>query len=257
MADYLLTNADIVFAMGTSVIESAALKIPSVVVQLSSSRFTDDAYYWLFDAKEYCVGITTEEKQRYNVPYRTMENLLNAIDNEEKSAIISDKCNKYFIENHSNFNSIVEKFLKFAKNTELSFNDLKKVIVYTPYNIIQQTDYCIKGIQLYSRIKFGDKVYIKLLGIPIKTYKLNNEMTHYTKWGVFRSKPIIKKFINTKYKSPDNQSSSEHTIKIGKLKLIKIVKNKKLTKYFLFNKIHVLTKRENIGYNFPQSLFRG
>lgn len=256
LSKYLLKNADIVFAMGTSVVESAALKIPSVVVQLSSKRFIDDAYYWLYDAKEYCVGITTDEKQRYAVPYKKMEELLNAIDSREKRDHIGEKCYSYFIENHYDFYAITEKFLTFMLNTKLTYKMLKRAIKFTPYNIIEQMDFSIKNFRLYSKIKFGNRVYLRILGIPFINYLIDSD-SKYVKWGLWNFKPIFIKIFRSKYNSPDNESVSERTVKIGKLVLFRIVKNKIQTKYILFGKQHVLTKRENIGYTFPQSLFRG
>lgn len=256
LSDYLLKNADIVFAMGTSVVESAALKIPSVVVQLSSKRFNDDAYYWLYDAKEYCVGITTDEKKRYNVPYKKMEDLLNAIDSQEKRDHIGEKCYNYFVENHYDFYNITEKFLTFALNTKLTYRMLRKVIKFTPYNIIEQTDLSIKKCQLYSKVKFANRVYIRILGIPIINFLIDSEF-NYAKWGLWNLKPIFFKVFRKKYKSPDNESVNERLVKIGKRVLFRIVKDKSQTKYYMFGKQNVLTKRENIGYTFPQSLFRG
>ncbi len=46
--EYLMNHADVSFAMGLSAVESAALKIPSVVVQLDTKPIKDDGFYWIF-----------------------------------------------------------------------------------------------------------------------------------------------------------------------------------------------------------------
>lgn len=255
LGPYLLENADIVLAMGTSVVESAALGIPSAVVQLSSRRFSDDAFYWLFDAKDYCVGITTDEKERYNVQYKTLGQLLAAIDTDEKEAHIGEKCYNYFIENHCDFDSIVEKFLTCVRDTKLTYKDLKKAIRYTPYNIVEQVDYKIKGITLFSKTKFSDRLFVELLGCPIINYKLNDR--RLTRWGVGRLMPIFKVFGRRRFEKPDNEGIEQREIKCFGKPLLVIKKQKKRTQYLLFGKKNILTKRENVGYTFPQSLFRG
>lgn len=256
LTDYMLLNADVVFAMGTSVVDAAALKIPSVVVQLSTKPFKDDAFYWLFDAKEYCVGITTDEKKRYKVPYKKFETLIKEIDSAEKTNMIGEKCYEYFRNNHYDFQTIVEKFLKYCEQTQLTYKKLKKAIRFTPYSMVEQVSYHIRKITLYSRVKFGNRLYITRLGVPSINYLLDGS-GRVIKWGLFKWRPIMPKIIKKKYILPDNESSSKKLIKIGDSTLMNIEKNKSQTRYVFMNKKNIMTKRENIGYKFPQSLFKG
>lgn len=255
LANYLLTNADIVFAMGTSVVDSAALKIPSVVVQLSTSQFSGDAFYWLYDAQEYCVGITTEQKKRYEVPYKRFEKLIEEIDSEEKSNNIGEKCYNHFIENHYDFDSIVIKFLRYCLQTQLTYEKLIKVIRFAPYNNVEQKDYSIKRKILFSRTKFLNRVMIKIGRVPLLNYLLDDQ-GYYRKWGLFNFRPSVFKMFKKKYQTPDEESVYNKAIKIGKRVIMRIQKNKNQTRYVLFDKKCILTKRENVGYKFPQSLFR-
>lgn len=254
--EYLIKNVDAVFAMGMSVAESAAIKIPSIFVQLSTHQFNDDAYYWLYDTKEYCVGITTDQKDRFPVTPSTMTEILDVISNKETQKIAGEKCYEYFVNNFSDFNSIVIKFLEFIRNCSFTYKHIKKICKYTPYRAVEQIDFKFKKLILCRRTKFVDRVRYYILGVPVKNVKLNEDLK-YSKWGLFNWPPILPCLRKKQYVHVDNKSVSERKIKIFKKTFIKISKNKINQKYSLFGKIPFLVKRYNVGYNFPQSQFRG
>ena len=146
--------------------------------------------------------------------------------------------------------------MRYADNTKLTYKQLKKIIKFTPYNIIEQLDYSVKKHRIYSRIKFGNRVFIRIFGIPIINFALDKK-NRYSKWCFGKCKPFLPTIVRKHYVSPDNESMDERFIKLGKHILLRIEKNKKNTRFLLLNKKNILTKRENKGYTFPQSLFRG
>ena len=256
LAEYLLKNADIVFAMGMSVVECASLKIPSAFVQLSMKKFEDDAYYWLYDTKEYCVGITTEEKQRFDATCHTMKELLDAISTPDGKHSIGEKCYEFFKNNYINFDDIVLKFLRYMKNTSLTYHDVKKYVKFMPYNIVEQIDYNIKKIRIYRRTKFANNIYYYIFGLLIGNVKLDENNRHI-RWGFCKLPAIFPCLIKKYYQPINNEIVSEHKINFGCGLFIFINRNKRIQTYKIMGKKNILTKRYNIGYKFPTSLFKG
>jgi len=254
--EYLLKNADIVFAMGMSVVKCASLKIPAAFVQLSMKKYDDDAYYWLYDTKEYCVGITTEEKQRFGVTSHTMKEMLDAISSPNGKKSISEKCYNYFKDNYNNLDEIVLKFLEYVRNTSLTYRDVKKYVKFMPYNIVEQIDYNIKSIRLYRRTKFANRIYYYILGTPIINVKLDDNNKHI-RWGIFKLPAIFSCVFKKYYQPIDNEIVAERRINlIGNL-FIHVNRNKRIQTYKFMGRKNILTKRYNIGYKFPTSLFKG
>ena len=249
---YLVDNADVVFAMGMSVTESASLKIPSVFVQLSTKKFDDDAYYWLYNTKEYCVGITTEEKKRFDVKSSTLKEILDLVSSEEGQKEAGEKCYEYALKHFTDFDNIIIKFLTYLRNSSLTYKKVKKVCKYTPYSCVEQIDYKLKHIILCRRTKFGDRLRYYILGIPVKNVKLDNNLK-YSKWGLFSLPPIFRCLRKKQYVEVDNKTSSERKIRIFKKTFIKISKTRNIKKYRLFGRLTFLVKRYNVGYKYPAS----
>lgn len=254
--EYLLLNVDILFAMGTSVVDGAAIGVPSAIVQLSTKKFNDNAYFWLHETKEYCVGITVEQKKHFDVVYRTMEDLLDSISTSEKKKNIGKKCYQYYFNNFSDFNEISCNFLQFAINTTLTYKILKKTLKYIPYYNVNQVDYGIKGKKFFIKTKFGKSIYYKLFGINVFNAKINKK-GYISAWNFGKLYPFIPIIFRKKFTPPDNKTSFEKYIRLGKVVFMRKNKNKRETRHYLFNKKNILTKRENKGYDFPTSLYKG
>lgn len=254
--DYLVKNVDAVFAMGMSVVECAALKIPSVVVQLSLRKFNDDAYYWLYNTKEYCVGITTDEKSRFDAVSSSMEDILDAISDKENQRQVGLKCYDYFVKYFNNFGDIVVKFMGYLKQCSLTYKEIRKICKYTPYSCVEQIDCNIKKLRFYRRTKFANKLRYYVFGILLFNISLNKN-NKYSRWGLFGLPAILPCLIRKRYVPVDNKSIEERSIRIFGKTFIKISKTKIIEKYKLFGKIPLFTKRHNVGYTFPTSQFKG
>lgn len=131
---YLLSHADVVFAMGLSTLEGASLKIPSVVVQLDTEMIRDNEFFWLFDSKEYCVGIMPEQKRRFNVAYNKFRDIMDDLYIYGEKAVLAQKCYDYYLKYHSDFDSIVAEFLRYISESSLTMGKLENCIKYIPYN---------------------------------------------------------------------------------------------------------------------------
>lgn len=233
LKDYLVANCDIAFSMGTSIIDCAAYGIPSAVVFLSNKKLNGDEYYWIYNAREYCVGINVEQKERFGVPYSTLEDMIESIISKDGMTSISQKCYEYYINNHSDFGDIVIKTLQYAVDTKFTYDKIVKLLKFTPYNIIEQYDLKIGNIQIKRVVKFGENVYY-YLGNWLVCNKLLNDKNRFVGFGAFGFKPCIKLNGKKRWKAIEKNSQLVK-LKIGKL---------------------TITKNFHLGWKFPGSLFR-
>jgi glycosyltransferase involved in cell wall biosynthesis len=97
LADFLLKNKiGLVFGMGTSILESSILKIPSILVDPSYSEIESDyCPKWAYEIEDYILG-SFEKKTSTQSFERMYQNFLKDTDNR-----IGKKCFKYAHENHS------------------------------------------------------------------------------------------------------------------------------------------------------------
>jgi len=154
--DYILKHADVTFAMGLSSLESAALKVPSVVVQLDIKPIKDDAFYWLFDTKEYCVGILPSQKNDFDVNYVTFAEIMDSIYRYGKKNELAQKSYNFYLQNMSNFEDIIERALIYISESTLTADKLLKCIGYMPYMQIKVKQKKLFNLVLSEEIQCGD-----------------------------------------------------------------------------------------------------
>lgn len=134
---YLIDNADIVFGMGLSAFEGAALHIPSVVVQLDTKTIPGDEFWWLFDTIECCAGILPRQKKHFKVQYSHFRDIMDDIFEYGLKEEYGEKCYNYYYENHSSIEIVVTEFLGNIVKSSLTMEKLEKTIKYVPYNHIR------------------------------------------------------------------------------------------------------------------------
>lgn len=166
--NYLINNVDILFAVGTSVLEGASLKLPSVVLLMDNKYINDDEAFWIYNTKEYCMGILTSEKDDFGVQYTTFDKIIDSVYKETNGKETEgQKCYEYYLNNHSSFDNTVCFLLKFFKQTELTYKKLKKCIKYTPYLKLELTKTKLLGLNLIKKSTHLNKTKIYFLNIPI------------------------------------------------------------------------------------------
>jgi len=130
--DSILLNYDILFGMGTSVLEGAKLGIPSILVDPSYDSLPSDYLYkWIFDTDDFVLGCFLPN------PYSdkntlTMNDIFANITDLEKKRYISGKCYEYVLENHS-LSNIANKIVEALKITNLRMNDIKELPICKIY----------------------------------------------------------------------------------------------------------------------------
>lgn len=166
--EYLINHADILFGVGTSVLEGASLKLPSVVLLMDNKRIQDDEAFWVYNTKEYCMGILTSEKEDFEVQYTTFNKIIDSVYNETKGKELEgQKCYEYYLKNHSSFDETVYLLLKFFKQTKLTYEKLKKCIKYTPYLKLELIKTKLLGLNLIKKSIHLNKTRIYFLNMPI------------------------------------------------------------------------------------------
>lgn len=97
---YLRQNLDIVFGMGTSVLEAAALRIPSVIIPHSMDSIRGDNYVFIQDTAGACLGWHPNEYGALGVQPTTLQSIFDQTFKSENKSILADAAHTYFLENH-------------------------------------------------------------------------------------------------------------------------------------------------------------
>ena len=137
--EYLMNHADVAFSMGLSAVESAALKIPSVVVQLDTKTINGDSFYWIFDTMEYCMGILPSQKKDFDIHYTKFKDIMDEIVVRNGKQQMAVKCYSFYKEYLSDYDDIVEKFLTYVAETTMTAEKLERCIGFMPYENIRLT----------------------------------------------------------------------------------------------------------------------
>lgn len=152
--EFLTENADVLFAMGTSVLNGAALKIPAAVVMLDTVQIKSDEFFWLFASKEHCCGVMTSQAKRFGVTYSHFRDMMDDIFEYGMKAEYGEQCFRYYMENHSSVGRVAHLLLSAVKNSSLTMGDLEACIKYVPYNQIKIMRRKFLGQELPDQVIF-------------------------------------------------------------------------------------------------------
>ncbi|MBO5386265.1 glycosyltransferase [bacterium] len=179
--EYLVNNVDIVFGVGTCVLEAAALKLPAAAMIMSGKKLHEEVVYWAYDTIEYCMGILDTQKKDFKIKYTKISDAIDAVyNNEGGKRIEGDKCYQYFMNNHSDYDYIVYKFLTFIKNSTLTHKKLRKCIKFTPYITVSMEKFWSKKFPIFKKIIHNNITKYYLFNIPvIKKVVENNKNKYY------------------------------------------------------------------------------
>jgi hypothetical protein len=118
----LLDEIDCVFAMGTSVLESSILSIPSVLCDISKTSLPKNyKYKFIYDTLNYSLG--TEAHRSDGT--LSMNIIIELMSFEDSYRLIGTKCKEYAEKNHS-IDRITNKLLTAINNSTFNFDSLKK-----------------------------------------------------------------------------------------------------------------------------------
>ena len=95
LCDYLHKNADFAVAMGISALDIARVKVPVVLPIVSVEPIACNKFVWLYDTKDYTLGVTEAFIDRAGVTCHTMEEVLRAVYAENGRQALGAKCRVY------------------------------------------------------------------------------------------------------------------------------------------------------------------
>lgn len=119
--DYI-KNMDIGFAMGTSALDIASLKIPTVLLDFTYIDLIHYKYRWIFEAENFDLGrdislLTDESLNKMKTIDRIIEDLKNGKEN------IAEESYDHVLNNHGE-NQVVLNLNKYLKQVEFSIRDI-------------------------------------------------------------------------------------------------------------------------------------
>lgn len=204
--EYLINNIDLLYGVGTCVIESAALGIPSMVLLMDTKKIQDNQAYWYFDTKHYCTGITVEQKNDFNINYTSIADSVNSILAKNGKKNLGYKCYEYYKKNHGSIDSLAMIFLEKIINSSLTFDKLKKVIKYTPYSLVKITKVSILGLKIFKKIDFTVRTDFYMFGIRYFRINRRNGINKYYLFGI----KLISYNNEMPYNFPNSMSKKVH-----------------------------------------------
>ncbi len=118
---YLSSNIDINASMGTSVLESAKLGIPSIVLDYAFYPIKFNyKFRWLHDTKYYDLAHLIKKSDDMSKSYEIREIILEFINNRKK---LSERSYNYYLSNHS-LVSVSDKLKNQIEKSKLTINDI-------------------------------------------------------------------------------------------------------------------------------------
>lgn len=129
----LSSNVDILFAMGTSLLEGASIGIPTIILDPAYEPLPKDyKYRWLHEENANSLGLPTWIIP--NVNGFPLYGVFDMVYNKNKFNFLSEKAYEYVIANHS-IELISDRLIQLSTITNLKFKDLlwMKRIFYFKY----------------------------------------------------------------------------------------------------------------------------
>lgn len=168
--DILIKNSDIIFAMGTSVLEGAKLKIPSVMTQINEeTKFGSNNYMWLYDAKEFELSVNKSQEKFFKNRIKTLEEILDEFL-EDRNNMLGIKSYKHYNMNHSIEIGISKIIYSSLRAVPLSgYVNIKNYQLINKYKSDLNIDkfkfhkYLAKLFNFYKKVYLFLKKIIKLL----------------------------------------------------------------------------------------------
>ena len=176
LTKYLQENADVGVAMGTSTLNIGALSIPVIMAPQSATPITIDKFLWLSDMEGGCCGTPLDDNKMFDGMYKklkTFKSMLDdACDSKQRKAIAEEGQNLY-TQTYGSIEYCGSKFLEAICQTTLTYEKLKKVLKFLPYNdksgVAVQT-YKFLGISFLKIKHHNGKVRYYLMGVPFMKF---------------------------------------------------------------------------------------
>lgn len=166
----LTRKVDILFAMGTSVLDGASIHLPSVVMPNDVKPFECNKYPYLYES-DGSLGWYPTQIEELGLTTHTVEEIFADIYQNNQKKEIGENCYRYYLDNHS---KNIDKFISAIRESTLTYEKLQNFI---RENINWKK---AKWLVLHRiRTLHGTtKKRLSLLGFPIFTLTQTNSI-HY------------------------------------------------------------------------------
>lgn len=137
--DFLLTHIDVMFAMGTSALESAKLGIPTILVDFSYAHVKEDYIFnFIYSREGYDLGhpISSVDYEKFN---DSLCRIFGSIQNDYET--VSKKCRDYFVLNHS-ISKVGGLFVKMISKSTFYYDMIDPLVIKKPFLL-----------ELYNRLR--------------------------------------------------------------------------------------------------------
>lgn len=122
----LTKKVDILFAMGTSVLDGASIGIPSVVIPNSMKEFRCNQYPYLYETKGYALGWYPEQIDDMGITTHTIREIFDDIYGCGRKGEIGRKCYEYYLEKHTENEKLFEAAISDSTLTYGQFCDFRR-----------------------------------------------------------------------------------------------------------------------------------
>ena len=123
---FLAGHADVLFGMGLSVLEGAAMGLPAVVMPHNVIPFQLDAYVLLQDCRGYATGWYDTQVVDMGVPTHTAAEILEAVCRPGAKARLGRAALQYVEENHAGNRAAMERALRDTRLTARDFEAFRR-----------------------------------------------------------------------------------------------------------------------------------
>ena len=167
--DLFCKKVDILFAMGTSVLDGASVKLPSVIIPNDTVPFSCDRYSYLFESEGYALGWGPDQIDELDIQTHTVAEILDDIYVRDKKKEVGDKCYDYYVKNHTSNLEMFREAIAASTLTRQKYVDFTRR-TFNGRLFLWQTRY------IYEQFRGGVIYELKLFGFPIYTYSMTSHV---------------------------------------------------------------------------------
>lgn len=219
---YLANKCDCLFAMGTSVLEGAAVSLPSVIIPHNMKPISCNSYVYIQDTPGYCLGWYDDQFDDLCLSPIPLNNIVRDLLSLDSKGKLGESAFKYYKEHHT-IESAIDLFKTAISNTSLSSELLNKK-TGTFQGVLKRLSLGSCDFLTFNKTLAG--VDAKAFG-RFKLFSLRNDLDpqwkifSWSKFDLFRvskSKKFLKfSFAKTKSEIINDSIENNHSLVLSKL----------------------------------------
>ncbi len=186
---YLINNIDILFAMGTSMLNGAALHLPVAgVSETSNSKLDLDRFIWLFNEEGLLLSLPDTEEliNKITKKAQTLQTILDNVYKEFQKEKIGEHCYQYYLKTYTDIEGTINTLFEHINASTLTYKSFYRLFKELPFVNILHTNVKFCKIPLFQIIKRRTSTIYKFLGIRLlKRVNIDRYTREYKLFGFF------------------------------------------------------------------------